>query len=136
MASTKRVTGDYNIYADNTVINGNLTVIGIQTSVESVDTVIKDRIVTLNSGETGAGVSLTYSGIEVDRGTLTKTSLRWNESSKQFDILNVTSGSYFHILTGDLLSSSVSLTSSSNVATSLAANTLNNSIISANNWLK
>jgi len=88
MTSTKRVKGDYNIYADNTVINGNLTVIGIQTSVESVDTVIKDRIVTLNSGEPGAGVSLTYSGIEVDRGTLDNTAIRWNESSLKWELTN------------------------------------------------
>jgi len=88
MASTKRVTGDYNIYADNTIINGNLTVVGIQTSVESVDTVIKDRIVTLNSGETGAGVTLTYSGIEVDRGSLDKTAIRWNELTLSWELTN------------------------------------------------
>jgi hypothetical protein len=88
MASTKRVTGDYNVYADNTIINGNLTVIGIQTSVESVDTVIKDRIITLNSGETGEGVTLTYSGIEVDRGLLDKTAIRWNESTLNWELTN------------------------------------------------
>jgi hypothetical protein len=88
MASTKRVTGDYNIYADNTIINGNLTVVGIQTSVESVDTVIKDRIVTLNSGETGEGVTLTYSGIEVDRGSLDKTAIRWNELTLSWQLTN------------------------------------------------
>jgi hypothetical protein len=88
MASTKRVAGDYNIYANNTIINGNLTVVGIQTSVESVDTVIKDRIVTLNSGETGAGVTLTYSGIEVDRGLLDKTAIRWNELILSWELTN------------------------------------------------
>jgi len=79
MSSTKRVSGNYNIYADNTIVNGNLTVMGTQASVESVDTTIKDRIITLNSGEVGAGVTGNYSGIEIDRCSSTNVAFRWSE---------------------------------------------------------
>jgi len=79
MSSTKRVSGDYNIYADNTIINGNLAVMGTQSSIESVDTLITDRVITLNSGEIGAGVTGNYSGIDIDRGSSTNVGLRWSE---------------------------------------------------------
>lgn len=103
MSSTKRVNGNYNIYADNTIVNGNLTVMGTQASVESVDTTIKDRIITLNSGEIGAGVTGNYSGIEIDRGSSTNVALRWSEPDTAwqvtldgitwYDVLYGTSGS-------------------------------------------
>jgi hypothetical protein len=41
---------------------------------------IEDNIIVLNKGETGAGVTLDYSGIEIDRGTLGEASLIWNEN--------------------------------------------------------
>lgn len=61
---------------DNTgevVITGDLTVRGTTTTVESTVTTIADNIITLNEGQTGAGISqvLNYqAGIEVDRGSL------------------------------------------------------------------
>jgi hypothetical protein len=88
MSSTKRVSGDYKIYANNTIITGNLTVIGTQAAVDSIDTYVKDTIITLNYGETGAGVTATYAGVEVDRGSLSKTSIRWNESLLRWEITN------------------------------------------------
>lgn len=86
MSSTKRVSGDYNIYADNTIINGNLAIMGTQSSVESVDTLIKDRIITLNSGELGAGVTGDYSGIEIDRGSSPTVAFRWSEPDTAWQV--------------------------------------------------
>lgn len=76
-----RVNGDYNIKAKdggtiiidagdtgNINVVGNLTVSGDLTSISSNDIEIKDRIIVLNKDETGPGVSLRYSGIEIDRG--------------------------------------------------------------------
>jgi hypothetical protein len=54
---------------NNAVITGNLTVQGTQTSVESTVTQIKDNVITLNKGETGAGITLGLGGIELDRGS-------------------------------------------------------------------
>lgn len=99
MSSTKRVNGNYNIYADNTIVNGNLTVMGTQSSVETTDTLIKDRIITLNAGELGAGVTGTYSGLEVDRGSFAKVALRWNETTDLWQ-LTTDGTTYNDILTG------------------------------------
>jgi hypothetical protein len=105
MATTKRVSGDYNISSvdastDNVVItthtvtvNGNLTVTGTTTSVETTNTEIADAIITLNKGEPGAGVTGTYSGFEVDRGSSADVSIRWNETSDKWEL--TTDGSTF-----------------------------------------
>jgi len=91
MATTKRVSGDYNISSvdsstDNVVItthtvtvNGNLTVTGTTTSVETTNTEIADAVITLNKGEPGSGVTGTYSGIEVDRGSANDVAIRWTK---------------------------------------------------------
>ena len=95
-----RVNGDYNIKvkdggtikldtgtSGDTIITGNLTVQGDVTSVSTTNLEIKDRIITLNDGENGPGVSLLYSGIEIDRGTyvdstvVPRAALLWNETN-------------------------------------------------------
>lgn len=91
MSSTKRVSGNYNIYADNTVVNGNLTVVGTQTSVETTETLIQDRFITVNAGETGAGIQLgspASAGIEVDRGSSPNVYIRYNEATSKWEITN------------------------------------------------
>jgi hypothetical protein len=95
-----RVNGDYNIKvkdggtikldtgtSGDTIITGNLTVQGDVTSVSTTNLEIKDRIITLNEGENGPGVSLTHSGIEIDRGTyvdstaVPRAAFVWNETN-------------------------------------------------------
>lgn len=99
MSSTKRVSGDYNIYANNTIINGNLAVMGTQSSIESVDTLITDRVITLNSGELGAGVTGNYAGLDVDRGSSTNVGLRWSEPDVAWQI-TIDGTTWQDILTG------------------------------------
>lgn len=100
MSVTKRITSDYlitnkDVYSANVTvsthtlfIDGNLLVGGNSTAVIKTDTEITDNTITLNKGETGAGVSLNYSGIEVDRGILTTVGLRWNESGPYWELSN------------------------------------------------
>ena len=95
-----RVNGDYNIKvkdggtikldtgtSGDTIITGNLTVQGDVTSVSTTNLEIKDRIITLNEGENGPGVTLLYSGIEIDRGTyvdstaVPRAAFVWNETN-------------------------------------------------------
>lgn len=61
-----KVSGDYKVSARAgtvtldaplTVVNGNLTVMGATTTIESINATIKDNIVILNSGEVGPGVT-------------------------------------------------------------------------------
>ena len=63
----------------NLIVNGDLTVTGTTTTVNSTDTLVADNLITLNAGETAAGVTSGAAGIEVDRGTEDNASLQWNE---------------------------------------------------------
>lgn len=75
----------------NVIIPGDLTVQGETTSVETNNTVISDRVITLNKGETGPGVTGAdpVSGIEIDRGPgQDKVSLLWNETDNSFELIN------------------------------------------------
>ena len=64
------------------VVTGDLLVLGNTTTVESEELYIKDNIVHINSGETGAGVSTLGStaGFQIDRGSLPSTFILWDEN--------------------------------------------------------
>ena len=96
MSLTKRINGDYlitnkasgnvTISTSTLYVDGNLIVGGNSTSVSRTDTYVTDNILTLNKGESGAGVTSVYSGIEVDRGSLANVQVRWNETVKSWQI--------------------------------------------------
>tara|TARA_B110000503_G_scaffold142007_1_gene237385 strand:+ start:1479 stop:2543 length:1065 start_codon:yes stop_codon:yes gene_type:complete len=87
MGQFLQVNGDYNIKAGEgakivldtgpaatggrVVITGNLVVQGETLAVEATNLNITDNVITLNTGEDGPGVTLDYSGIEIDRGDTT-----------------------------------------------------------------
>jgi hypothetical protein len=116
-----RVNGDYNIKvrdggtvkidtgtSGDTIITGNLTVQGDVTAVSSTSLEIKDRIITLNEGENGPGVSLFYSGIEINRGTyvdsteVPRAAFVWNETNPGFTTEEdpASAAGYWQIVTG------------------------------------
>ena len=65
-------------------VKGNLYVEG-NTSILNTNVVeIEDNILLLNRLETGAGVTLNQSGIEIERGSLENYRIVYNESSKTF----------------------------------------------------
>ena len=106
MSTTKRIAGDYTISASGNVnITGNLIVAGTTTTVNSTDTEIADRLITLNKGESGAGVTGTYSGVEIDRGSLNNVALRWNDSSDLWELTR-DGTTYYEIITSLTLPSS------------------------------
>jgi len=61
------------------IVQGNLTVNGTTTTVNSNTVAIGDAIMTLNSDE--AGTPSANAGFEVERGTATNVALVWNEAS-------------------------------------------------------
>ena len=67
-------------------VDGNLLVGGNTTMVYKTDMNVTDNMIVLNSGETGSGVTLGYAGIEVDRGLLANTALRWDELTDRWQI--------------------------------------------------
>jgi hypothetical protein len=101
MAETKRVSDQYTISAPSVIIDGNLTISGSTTSVETTNSTIKDNIIVLNNGEAGAGVAggAGTAGIQIDRGSLPDVALRWNETADEWQL--TTDGStYVAIQTG------------------------------------
>ena len=83
------LTIDPAVVGDNTgtvVIAGNLTVNGTTTTVNSNEVNIGDNIIILNSDETGSPSQ--NAGIEVERGSSTNVSLRWNETSDKWQFTN------------------------------------------------
>jgi hypothetical protein len=88
MATLKRINDTYTINAPQVIIDGNFTVLGSTTSVETNNTTIKDNIIVLNQGETGNGITLGTSGITVDRGGVADVSLVYLHSSNVWSISN------------------------------------------------
>jgi len=112
MSVTKRISGDYQItnkdaQGANVIVSthtlfvqGNMVVGGNTSVVTKTDTEITDNTITFNKGEAGAGVTLVYSGIEVDRGSLNDVGLRFNENTDSWELTadgttwaNITTGS-------------------------------------------
>ena len=71
-------------FTDDMIVNGDLSVNGTLTTINSEDLIITDNTITLNAGETGAGVTLGTSGILIDRGTADDTQWVWNEATDQW----------------------------------------------------
>jgi hypothetical protein len=70
------------------IINGDLLVNGITTTIKSETVTIKDNIIVINEGETGNGVTLNTSGIQIDRGEETDVSFLWDERIGAFVLVD------------------------------------------------
>ena len=68
----------------NVVVQGNLTVNGTTTTVNSNTVAIGDSIMVLNNDETGTPSE--NGGFEIERGTSTNVSLLWNEGTDYWQI--------------------------------------------------
>jgi len=78
-----------------------------------------------------------FAYISVNRGSSgANAEIRWNESSEWWDIYETNSGEYFRILTDEHISDVLDSTNSLVVASSAAANALNDNIQTANTYLK
>ena len=96
MGQFLRVNGDYNIRAGDgakitldtgpavsggsVLVTGNLVVEGDTVNVSTTNLTIEDNIISLNTGEVGPGVTLVYSGIEIERGNTSSTTPQNNAS--------------------------------------------------------
>jgi hypothetical protein len=96
MGQFLRVNGDYNIRAGDGAkitldtgpavsggsvrVTGNLVVEGDTVNVSTANLNVEDNIISLNVGEVGPGVTLIYSGIEVERGNTSAASPQNNAS--------------------------------------------------------
>src|SRR6056300_1887070 len=83
---TVALPDDVTIGNDLTV-TGDLTVSGTTTTVNTETILLADNIITLNSNETGSAPT-ENGGIEVERGALSNTALRWNETNDNWEFTN------------------------------------------------
>jgi hypothetical protein len=83
---TKGDAGYANFTVNNLVIKGDVTQEGdtFITRAERVE--VHDNMILINEGETGAGVTAGFAGIEVDRGTEQNFMFGFNESDGMFKI--------------------------------------------------
>lgn len=96
MGQFLRINGDYNIKAADgskitldtgpassggeVRITGNLTVEGDTTTVQAENLNVEDNIIIVNFGETGAGITLNYAGIQADRGSEDPVGIFYDET--------------------------------------------------------
>jgi len=71
-----------NVTFNNAIVNGDLTVSGTTTTVNSNDVNIADSTLTLNSDESGAPSQ--DAGIVIERGTSSNVSFLWDESEDKW----------------------------------------------------
>ena len=78
-------TGSLTVAGDTTIA-GNLTVNGDTYTVNSENVNVKDNMITLNSGEVGAGVTKGNAGVTIDRGTEPDYQIMFDETDDLFKI--------------------------------------------------
>lgn len=83
------ITLDTGLDTGTVVITGDLVVRGNQTTINTTNLDIEDNIIVLNKGESGAGVTEGFSGIDIDRGSLNHAQFVWKESAQKFLIQTV-----------------------------------------------
>lgn len=75
-----------NLTLNNITIKGNVTQEGKSFITEAETVEVRDNTLLLNRGETGAGVSREFAGIEIDRGTEPKYQILFDESDDRFKV--------------------------------------------------
>ena len=93
---TLRVTG-------NTILDGNLTITGTETTVNTETINLADNTIVLNSNATGAPTE--NAGIEIERGDSANKSFLWNEGTGYWTLNGETLETTGKILFGNVYSS-------------------------------
>jgi len=73
------ITLDTGASQGEVIFTGNFTVAGTQTIISSTNLDVSYNIITVNYGETGAGISLGKAGLRVDRGTFSDGQIIFDE---------------------------------------------------------
>ena len=73
------------IFTNDVTIN-NLTVTGTEVIVDVENLAVRDNIIEINSGESGAGISRISGGIVIDRGTAANANILYNDANDRFEL--------------------------------------------------
>jgi len=105
MSRIQRIQGDLTIdpsgsvsINSDTTVTGNLTVAGTTTTITTTNTAITDRVIVLNDGESGSGITGRYSGLEFDRGSANNALIVFDENDDKFKISTDGGSSYSNLL--------------------------------------
>lgn len=71
-------------------ITGDLLVAGTTTTINTQNMTVEDNIILLNSGESGAGITLDEAGIRIDRGALVDAYMVFDEDLQWTDPITAT----------------------------------------------
>ena len=113
------------------VQSGGLTVNG--NFIISGSTTYASNTFQLSTG-TASAIS---SYLQVARGSSgPSAAIRWNEPQIYWDMLNVTTNTYYRILTNEYFNDTLTSTSTTSIATANVANTLNNQLTATNTSLQ
>ena len=84
--SSAKLTGDL-ITPGHLTVSGDLVVQGDTTTLSTATLDVEDKIITINKGETGAGVTgSAIAGIQIDRGTEDNINLQWREDDDVIEL--------------------------------------------------
>ena len=99
-----------NVTFNDTVVNGNLTVNGTTTTVNTETLNLADNQIVLNSNETGTPTQ--NGGIEIERGTAANKTLLWNEADDKWTVGSETfvAGTFEGALTGNVAGNATTAT--------------------------
>jgi hypothetical protein len=92
------------------IITGSLTVLGTTTSLETTNTQINDNVIVLNKGESGTGVTLGTSGLEIDRGSSNAALWIYDETTDAWTSRYKTGGAYIPVATNKIVTGGNDLT--------------------------
>lgn len=95
-------------FDSNVVVQGNLTVSGTTTTVNSETISLADNIIDLNSNLT-SGAPTEHAGIRVLRGDESAVQVRWNETSDHWEVYNGSTWTKIALDTDDLAEGSTNL---------------------------
>jgi len=104
------VNGDYNIKTlagakitldtgptGEVKVTGNLVVEGQTLIVDVENLEVSDNIIKLNKDESGAGVTLRYSGLEIERGSVVNSGFIFDENDDSWNVVEGQPGAYTYV---------------------------------------
>ena len=141
LTTNQSVAGN-KIFTDTVTVN-NLTVTGTEVIVDVENLAVRDNIIHINSGESGAGISRISGGITIDRGTETAANILYNDANDRFELNfplategNVVASAANLITTGQTLTTNINTVSTNLVSTGSVVDDISGNLITTGQTLQ
>ena len=141
LTTNQSVAGN-KIFTDTVTIN-NLTVTGTEVIVDVENLAVRDNIIHINSGESGAGISRISGGVTIDRGTEPAANILYNDANDRFELNfplategNVVASAANLITTGQTLTTNINTVSTNLVSTGSVVDDISGNLITTGQTLQ